>query len=295
LKHIVAILFSLLCAGVAVAQPKDNPFELQFRARQDSLDARAGSQADLSNPFELRVRPSVRPPEPTERTRTLFKVRSGQPSFAAQLGILRTVTTIALMFLLAVLLTLYRKLFAKSYSSFFNDNLMFLFYREQEGRAFNPMWLLFLLLPLNVGLFAYLVCNHYKIEFAPNAWIQLGACIAFALGAMGLKILVLGSMANLFSIGKEISRYTFLILVFGVVLGVLLYPFNILLAYAPETSHQILVYATAILIALAYAFRGLRALLLANKFIVSHPFHFLLYICTVEALPLLVFVKAILP
>ncbi len=295
MRQIVATLFCFLLAGAAIAQAEGNPFELLFRARQDSLGEYPGKQADPSNPFELRARPAVRSPKAAENTRALFTIRSGQPRFAAQLTQIRSVATIALMLLLAILLTLYRKLFARSYSSFFNDNLMFLFYREQEGRAGNPMWLLFLILPINLGLFAYMLCNHYKIEFAPNAWIQLGVCLAFALGAIGLKILVLGLMANLFSIEKEINRYIFLILVFGVVLGVFLSLFNILLAYAPEKLHEPLVYATGILLALTYLFRGLRALLLANKFIVSHLFHFLLYICTVEALPLLLFVKAISP
>jgi hypothetical protein len=295
LRQIVATLFCFLLAGAAIAQAEGNPFELLFRARQDSLGEYPGKQADPSNPFELRVRPAVRSPKAAENTRALFTIRSGQPRFAAQLAQIRSVATVVLMLLLAILLTLYRKLFARSYSSFFNDNLMFLFYREQEGRIGNPIWLLFLILPINLGLFAYMLCNHYKIEFAPTAWIQLGICLVLVLIAIGLKILVLGLMANLFSIEKEIKRYIFLILVFGVVLGVFLSPFNILLAYAPETLHEPLVYATTVLIGLTYLFRGLRALLLANKFIVSHLFHFLLYICTVEALPLLLFVKAILP
>ncbi len=295
MKDIVAILFCFLLAGAAIGQPEGNPFELQFRVRQDSLGADPGSQADPSNPFELRVRPSTRLPETTGSTRTLFKIRSGQPLFDVQVVQIRTVTTVALLLILAVLLTLYRKLFARSYSSFLNDNLLFLFYREQEGRAGNPMWLLFLILPLNLGLFAYMVCNHYKIVFAPTAWAQLGICMALALSATGLKVLVLTCMANLFSIGKEISRYIFLILVFGVVLGVFLSPFNILLAYVPETFHKTIVYIIAVLVGLTYAFRAFRALLVANKFIVSHLFHFLLYICTVEILPLLIFVKAISP
>ena len=68
-------------------------------------------------------------------------------------------------------------------------------------------------------------------------------------------------------------------------------PANILIAYAPQTMTSSLVYAAIGLVGLVYLFRSLRGLFIANRFLLFHKFHFLLYICTVEIAPIIIFLK----
>ncbi len=100
-------------------------------------------------------------------------------------------------------------------------------------------------------------------------------------------------ISSLFTLERDVSRYVFLILVFGVVLGIFLAPINIVLAYGPTEMQKGLISVAGVLIVLIYAFRALRGILIGNKFFVSHKFHFLLYICAVEILPLLLFYKVL--
>ena len=124
--------------------------------------------------------------------------------------------------------------------------------------------------------------------------MQLGICVAGVLIAFSLKHLVLGLIGLIFPVNREVSRYNFIMLIFGSSLGLLLGPINILLAYGPQNLHEVLIWGTISTIGLVYAFRSVRSLWLAGRIFASHQFHFLLYICTVEIAPVLTVVKLVL-
>jgi hypothetical protein len=122
----------------------------------------------------------------------------------------------------------------------------------------------------------------------------LGICVAGVLIAFSLKHLVLWLIGLIFPVNREVSRYNFIMLIFGSSLGLLLGPINILLAYGPQNLHEVLIWGTISTIGLVYAFRSVRSLWLAGRIFASHQFHFLLYICTVEIAPVLTVVKLVL-
>ena len=80
---------------------------------------------------------------------------------------------------------------------------------------------------------------------------------------------------------------------FSIALGILLIPFNLLIAYGPDDAVSGVIVLALIMIALVYAFRFIRGVFIAGRFVALHLFHFLLYICTVELAPALIVAKAI--
>ncbi len=272
-----------------------NPFDLRYRAESDSFPEPAFPAANLNNPFELRVWPKEQAasgsPFPAAPIRAKVRVPA-DPKL--QSGHIRLTVTLVILLLLTFLVTLFRGILFKSFAGFFNDNLFFQFFREYEGRGGHPSWFLYLLYPVNAGIFAFFALRFFSLQIHANLWLQLGICLGGIFAALFLKHLVLEFISSIFPVAKEINRYQFLMQVFGIALGVFLAPVNILLAYGPATLYKGLLFGTFSAFALVYAYRSLRGLLIANKFLIAHRFHFLLYICTVELSPVLIFIKLVL-
>ncbi|MFZ4426271.1 MAG: DUF4271 domain-containing protein [Saprospiraceae bacterium] len=300
MKRFLPFILSIASLGAVQAQrPPNNPFELRYRTADADQKASPAPVLNPTNPFELRARPSSTPGQVTAGpSKNRFSVRLPAlrlqtPAPDDQLIHIRLWFTIGLLVLLTFLLTLFRNASFLSCAGFFNDNYFFQAYRNQQGRGILPFIALYLLFPLNLGSFMFFTFQHYHISLFGKPWLEIGACIAFVAMAMLLKHTVLAAISALFSIPLEVGRYNFLIIIFGVVIGLLLSPVNILLAFGPEGYHAWLVPGTLAAIALFYLFRFLRGVLIANKFLLFHRFHFLLYICTVEIAPVLNFVKLI--
>lgn len=87
--------------------------------------------------------------------------------------------------------------------------------------------------------------------------------------------------------------YAFVVVVFGILIGLILAPVNVFLAYAEPEIAQKIVIMGSILILFIYLFRALRSLTLVQNYIFSNFFHFLLYLCAVEIAPVLLLLKII--
>jgi hypothetical protein len=121
-------------------------------------------------------------------------------------------------------------------------------------------------------------------------FILLGA----VLGVFILKHLFIKIIASVFPLSKEMSLYAFTVTIFCAVLGFFLIPLNAFVSYAPDSLMISAFWITVGVIILIYLFRSLRVLFIGGRYIASHQFHFLLYICTLEIAPFLVLVRLIL-
>ncbi len=285
------------CLLSASAQERDNPFELEPRLQAEpSRDRSAAADADTAleeasrNPFELIREPGVAPVRPA----LPFAADSAAPATPAErYRRVKLFVILGILVLLAFLATVLRSLVRKSFMAFSNENLMNQLYREQEGRGILPFWLLYgPLFFINAGVFIFFLLRYYEIPFfADRPITELGLCIAGVAAFFFFKHLLLRFLAFVFPIEKEIARYQFTIIIFGIVIGLVLVPANIFLAYADPEVIRLVIWSSLGLIGLIYFFRYLRSLLIANKFLLFHKFHFLLYICTVEIAPVLFLLK----
>ena len=199
-----------------------------------------------------------------------------------------------ILVLLTFLMTLFRSLFSRVYKAFINDNMMNQLFREKEGSGNLVFFILYGMFLINLGFFLFLLSKHYEVapSFGNFRWLLY--CIGGASGLIILKHLLLKVLGFIFPVSKEMDLYNFTIIVFGIVIGLILIPVNIFLAYGPAEMMSSLIYFTFIVLILIYLFRSLRGLFIANKFLVFYKFHFLLYICTVEIGPVLVLTKLLL-
>ncbi len=293
-------MFCLGILGAVAAQTGGNPFEMVPRLKEiPKVETPSSPQSvESGNPFEL-YRDGTRPqaevvnPIVTEKKqKPTTEINTPAVNSSKYDSFLFTVMMICLI-LLAVLLTLFRGLFAKIYRAIFNDNMLNQLYRENVGKSL-PYIIIYCMFFINLGIFLLLLLKHYGLPEPDSYWKYLGQLILGITALFVLKHMVLSIIAYIFPVEKEAQLYSFTIMIFGIMLGLILAPVNLFLAYAPPYITQWLVYLTFAIIVTLYSLRTLRGLFMTNKYLLFHKFHFLLYICTVEIAPVLVLAKLII-
>mgnify|MGYP000037938482 FL=1 len=181
----------------------------------------------------------------------------------------------------------------KMYKSFFNVNLAKQFFNDFSHN--NP--LLNILLHLNIILifstFAYLSMRFFnKLNTIDNQSLML---IVFGATAVYIAIrrLLLGASAIVLPVSENIRFYIFNLKILNNVLVVALLPFLILLAFANDMLAYLAYYAILLIIFVFTLYLIRRASIIGKDFITFHKFHFFLYLCTFEIVPLLILYKLI--
>lgn len=273
------LLFSclLFSQGIYSFAQERNPFELTYReGAKDSVKQVSENPFDkLSSVKEVSTEEVSVKPLLTEQSTNFFLL-------------------ITLLLLLALLLTFLRSFAIASVGALGTDNLFNFLYREMSGRGVLPYVLLYIFFIINLGIFFHFsmpvllhsldntfTLNYYIVFFLP-------------LILLGLRHLLLTFIGFVFPVMKEMDRYQFLMVVTGISMGLFIAPVNIFFPYLNEEWKQIFILVTLVFLGLILLYHYLRGLTLGVRFIGSHQFHFLLYICTVEIAPVLILVKLII-
>ncbi len=272
----------------------DNPFEIQGDSPRDEEQANQ-RPARPDNPFEIAPVPISEPDNEAVIERSegpLLIRRDSDPAVLDARG--RTLGNhILLLVLMGLAWIFFRQLIARCYSALFNEGLFNQLYRDRKNGKLGLFIFTYLIFFGAAGFFVYLagqVLEYFPSDQAWDFWQQLSLGIAaYYLG----KHFLLWLTGWLFAVEEVSSKYSFLIMIFAIVTGMLLIPLNLLLSYAPGDATRPILYLGLFLIALIYLLRAARALLLTNQFLSAAPLHFLLYICAVELAPLLILYRVI--
>ena len=288
----IGFIGSLFLSVQLAAQNASNPFELVPRLSVDQLESETTENLDTAkiNPFDI-IYESPRPDE----TSSYVVDTKVDPIITSDYGRFKFFSVGILLLLLVVGVSIVGNTYRKSVLSFLNDNMFNQFYREREGRGALAYYILYTLFFINLGFFLVLLLQHYQIDLPlSNFYFQWMALSGGLFLVFMLKQLLLLYIGSIFPIQRDISKYIFLIIVMAITLGAVLIALNLLLAYGPAGSAQTIIYISLGIIALFYVFRAIRGLFIANKYLVFHRFHFLLYICTVEIAPVVIILRYLL-
>ena len=143
---------------------------------------------------------------------------------------------------------------------------------------------------INMAIFIYLILyNMFKLQ----GWSKYLLVFIAILGIYLLKHLFLLVIGRIFPFRKDSQLYGFTIQTFNIFIGILLVPFNLIIAFGPENAAIPFIYIAIVIIGILALLRTFRGFLIASSYIQSHLFHFLLYLCTFEILPILLLIKII--
>jgi len=197
---------------------------------------------------------------------------------------------IGMLFYLAFIKVTFPKYFYNVFELIFQSPIRQKQTREQLQQ--NNLASLFsnILFILNASIFVSLIA-------VKNGWVDLSlySCIAYsAVGFTALylfKFLFLWLSGWLFSQGEAIGNYSFIVFLTNKVMGVFLIPAILLLAFSPVSVQDLAYNSALIVISILFVYRYLISFSIVRSSLKVSAFHFFLYLCTCEVLPMLVLYK----
>ncbi|PPK87311.1 uncharacterized protein DUF4271 [Neolewinella xylanilytica] len=280
IRTYLPLFFLFILSTALPAQGNGNPFELTDRLPAEAAEATAvDTQA---NPFDVY-------PEREEEA-PIVVTRPDAPQVSGTDNQTRSIVFIHLLLVLLVtsLWVLFRDLLQQCVRAITNDNVMTQLYRRRSGGQISALWMCYLFFLLSAGFFLYLVSIEFGITLpVTGVWGRWLTFTLLVMGAVGFKLVLLTLLGRIYPLRKELSRYTFLLMVFSILVGILLVPINLLISYAPESFRHSFLVGGMVVLAIVYLLHLVRGLFIANYYVGSRPLHFLLYICTIEIAPLL--------
>ncbi|MEY4278032.1 MAG: hypothetical protein RL377_36 [Bacteroidota bacterium] len=187
---------------------------------------------------------------------------------------------------------IYPQYFPKLFSQFSQSSLRMLQNREQLLQNSVASLILNISFVLSFSLMAtLLIFNNHLLPV--SFWeVYLYICLFFTCLYLG-KYICLELMGYIFNVRELVGTYVFVVFMINKVLGILLLPFIAILAFAKPAYYSIAIGAAAILTILLFLYRYLFSLTsVRNKLHIS-SFHFFLYLCAFEILPILILYKLI--
>lgn len=257
--------------------------------------------SDSDNPFDIErlqaIKKSKAPPKEkpaVESTKKSVKEKLTPKINTPVTGNFKFFLSTALIIFLTLSVALYSSYISKVYRAFINENFLKMIHRDHGTVVAIPYLFLYGLFFISLGIFLFLTFKHFNIPLFGNTFGGVLAYIGSVTGIFLLKHLLLNILGFVFPIQKEIKQYSFTIIIFSIVLGLILIPSNILIAHAPSSMTSFFIYGTFVVILLLYLFRTLRSLFIASRFITLYKFHFFMYLCTLEIAPVLILLKIVL-
>lgn len=276
----------------------NNPFDIGLSVRQASGSNILPDSTTVTgrpnitgtgNPFDIGSSGAPQQSQPVPKPDPVAKADKKMPSNSFVFGII-----LGMLLLLSIAVSLNRFILRNLYQAFLNDASFRQALKDRVSFGWSPFIMLYILFLVNAGIFVYLLTMHNgisTIKVPRLVWLEY--CILGVSAVFLLKLAVLSYIGYVFPVAKESSSYRFLMIIFGIILGLFLVPVNIFLAFSQEATGDWLIILSLILIAALYIFRSFRSLVIATRFLAFHKLHFLLYLCTVEVAPLIILTKLI--
>jgi len=194
------------------------------------------------------------------------------------------------IFLLAFIKLVFPKYFKNLFLLFFQTSLRQKQTREQLLQDWGASLLINTLFLISTGLFITLVVKQQLWSDLPFKNLYAYVVALLMLIYIGKYIFV--SFAGwVFNNNVVASSYIFLVLMLNQIMGVLLIPFSIFLAFAQNETNNIVITLSIILIVLLLLYRYFVSFASLRNDLKLNAFHFFLYLCTVEILPSLLLYK----
>lgn len=303
-------LLGLLCwSHLALSQTFTNPLDIEGREAntellQDSSYQQAiqslqngtsagNNAARAENPFDVSHIPlkktAVSSNTPKKATKTVTnrknnKKRTVTRSNEAGLANFLLWIMVGLLVYFAAIMYLFREEIFILLKPLFNLNYLKSLNRESNGGK-NPLFLsLYLFFLVNLGLLIYGFIKDY-IEVSSGIQL-LWMIVLMTLGVYIIKHVYIYFIRWVFPLKTPLSHYGFAVVVLNAIVGILLFPVNLLAVLGPENLRYIFLILGLIIVVLFYLTRLVQGFQLNARESTNNIFHFFLYLCGSEIAPI---------
>ncbi len=264
----------------------DSPKADTVRQKKDSVIVPVSIKPDTSLQGFYRFNPYIDVNGPA--------VFRNEQAFSAKEKDIIFYVLLSLLFVLGFIRLVFAKYFTDLFRIFFQTTFRQKSIREQLLQNKMPSLLLNLFFCISGGLFLYFVAN-YKGWLEPNGFIQKAAlCIALVTMVYSTKYIGLRLSGWLFGMEDVTETYLFIVFLINKVVGVLLLPAIMILALGTNTLQPVLLVLTLLILVILYLYRYLIALPLVRNHAGLTGFHFFIYLCAFEVVPVLLIYKLLL-
>ncbi len=201
---------------------------------------------------------------------------------------------LAVVFFLGALRFFYARYFTNLFRVFFNTSLRQSQLTDQLLQAKLPSLLYNLLFVISGGLFLYLLLYLYNQLPAGTKWWLAIPLSVTAVGAVYIvKYSTLKFTGWITSYKAPLDTYTFIVFLINKIIGILLIPMIVIMAFAERQVAQTTAVAALLITAMMLLLRFVKSYGLLQGQVKVSRFHFFLYILGIEILPLMLIYKAL--
>ncbi len=198
-----------------------------------------------------------------------------------------------LFFVLGITRSFFKKYFSTLFSVFFNSTLKQNQLTDQLTQAKLPSLIFNIFFIITSGLYLFFLIKLNvisKVKINTNVML---ACIAAVGIAYFVKYLSLMFTGWLTGYVKEANTYIFIIFLLNKMIGLFLLPVVTVLAFCNIYLVSSTILISLIVLAIILLVRFFRAYSLLQSKLKISPFHFILYVFALEALPILLIYKLV--
>ena len=163
--------------------------------------------------------------------------------------------------------------------------------RDQLMTAPLPSLLFNILYALSAALFITLLFKHFHLGDQYSFW----ALFTFSVSALAIiytiKFVALKLFGWILGISEATNTYIFLVFTTNKIIGVLLLPFVVGMAFMDQTFYEVVFSLSICMLGALFIYRYFLSFVSVRKQIIINLFHFLLYIIAFEIVPLLLINK----
>ncbi|HET9056840.1 MAG TPA: DUF4271 domain-containing protein [Chitinophagaceae bacterium] len=199
-----------------------------------------------------------------------------------------------MLFLLAVLKQSYSKYYNNLFRLFFKTTFRQAQLKEQVFQAQLPSLLFNLFFFISAGTYLFLLMGYFDVQFVKEKWQQLGICIGLVSAFYLVKMPLLWIMGLVLEVKRTTETYTFIVLLVNKLLGILLVPFIIILAFGNSIMVNVALTLSLLMISGVFIYRMIRSYFPIHQDIKVSKFHFFLYLCAFDITPLLLIYKVLI-
>lgn len=179
-------------------------------------------------------------------------------------------------------------------SLFFRGSLRQQQIREQLLQTPLPSLLLNILFVLSAGLYVCFLLQYYHFAPGVNFWLLYLYSAAFVAIIYLGKFFILKTTGWIFNISNATDTYIFIVYMANKMLGILLLPLLIVMAFSNYTTHEITITISYCMLSIIMLYRVIASYPAIRNEIKVSILYFFLYLCAFEIAPLLLIYKVLL-
>ncbi len=197
------------------------------------------------------------------------------------------------LLVLSLIRLFYQKYFADLFRAFLNPTLSQRQLKDQLSQSPFPNMLLNIFFSIALGLYFYLVLYRQQVFPQAEPWLLIPGLIVLVAVVYGFKYVMLRFCGWLFGNSELADAYIFILYLINKILGVLLVPFLVIIAFCTPEIARAFLYISLFFIVLLIVYRYIRSYSLVRQYLSFSKLHFFLYLCAFEVAPVLILTKVL--